>query len=101
MLFSNRNEVTRSMEVEIGVGGTTSCGGNLSRRKRRQSNREHVGDNGALKPNTRYTSFLRAYSVLGNGTVNNVFCDSKVWNTFSTSPFTFLYIWKTKVYIAE
>ena len=68
------------MEVEIGVRGLTSCGaGNLSRRKRRQSKREHVGDNGALKPNTRYTAFLRAYSVFDNGTVNNGFCDSKVF----------------------
>ncbi|XP_033636736.1 uncharacterized protein LOC117297699 [Asterias rubens] len=70
------SEITDSMEVEIGVGGLTSCGGgNLSRRKRRQSKREHVGDNGALKPNTRYTAFLRAYSVFDNGT-----------EVYSTSP---------------
>ncbi|XP_033636365.1 ephrin type-A receptor 3-like [Asterias rubens] len=60
------NEVTSTMEVEIGVGGTTSCD-SLSRRKRRQSKREHIGDNGALRPNTKYTAFLRAYIVLENG----------------------------------
>ncbi|XP_022097116.1 angiopoietin-1 receptor-like [Acanthaster planci] len=69
------HELIEGRDVTIGSGGTSVCGSNDSRRKRRQTTRRHEGENGPLAPSTKYTAFMRAYAVLEDRTEDYVTSD--------------------------
>ncbi|XP_038055911.1 angiopoietin-1 receptor-like [Patiria miniata] len=61
-----RDELDAPETVEIGSGRVSRCRGDGSRRRKRATIYDHIGDNGPLKANTSYTAFLRVYVIMAN-----------------------------------